>query len=136
MGKMERIEQCGLRIIITSSGIIHDTFIANGLDEYGVIDVNGATCEPINPSGLFAPEQQAFAFSADGAVVVSRTLLDADTLRWVHPVVGTVDFTRVAAEASLPSPGADDPDDSSGSRAWRLAACHAVLLVVLLAAGF
>jgi hypothetical protein len=99
-GHVERIEQCGLRIIVTSSGVIHDTYIANGREEDGVDDVQGGTCDPIIVAGLFHSENQSFVFYQNGAAVVSRQLIGADTLRWIHPTAGTVDYARATGTST------------------------------------
>ena len=99
-GHIERIEQCGLRIIVTSSGVIHDTYIANGREEDGVDDVQGGTCDPIIVAGLFHSENQSFVFYQNGAAVVSRQLIGADTLRWIHPTAGTVDYARATGTST------------------------------------
>ena len=100
-GHLERIEQCGIRIIVTSEGVIHDCFLANGRQEDGVDDVAG--CAPINPAGLFQPEQRRFTLYPNGVPadnstagpVVIRQLTGDDELQWIHPLVGVTNMTRL-----------------------------------------
>jgi hypothetical protein len=63
----ERIEQCGLRIIITGGGVVHDTYIAgtqtkNGTLANGVVDVSYYDCSPINVAGRFNATEKSFTF--------------------------------------------------------------------------
>jgi len=53
---VERIEQCGDRVIVTSDCVIHDFLHANGKVEDGVHDVTATAlpaCVPIKVSGYF-----------------------------------------------------------------------------------
>ncbi|HEY8171873.1 MAG TPA: hypothetical protein VIH21_02200 [Dehalococcoidia bacterium] len=49
---VERIEQCGDRVVITSEPIIHD-MRADGVLEHGVNDVAGANFAPIQVAAVF-----------------------------------------------------------------------------------
>ncbi len=83
---LERIEQCGNRVVITSAGIIHDMRTDGTLD-------NGAN--DISPSGdrIRASAQWNNGVLAltpwDVSTLVTRELVD-DQLTWEHPSAGTV----------------------------------------------
>ena len=49
---IERIEQCGNRVIVTSSGIIHD-MRCDGTYENGVNDISGRGAQPITVAAFF-----------------------------------------------------------------------------------
>lgn len=95
----ERIEQCGLRIIIVASGIIHDTFIADGTIEHGVNDVSYSECSPIRVSGLFDKNTSSFSFYTENyreglEPVVTRYKIDDNTFI-LHHSDGTGTYKKV-----------------------------------------
>ena len=49
---VERIEQCGDRVVITAGGVIHD-MRADGTLENGVNDVSGVNWSPIHVAAVF-----------------------------------------------------------------------------------
>jgi len=84
-GVIQQIEQCGLRIIITGDGVVHDVFLADGTLRNGVHDVNFETCDEIFSAGVFNKEKSSFSFYTEDyyeglAPVVVRTRIDAKTL--------------------------------------------------------
>jgi haloalkane dehalogenase len=81
VGHVERIEQCGNRVIITAGGVIHD-MRADGTLENGVNDVSAATCDPIQVAAEFTTgrlELRPFG----GPVLVSRWR-EGDELVWEY----------------------------------------------------
>jgi len=80
VGHIERIEQCGNRVVITAGGVIHD-MRADGTLENGVNDVSGWECQPIEVAAEFVDGQlQLRPFG--GPVAVTREL-DGEELVWV-----------------------------------------------------
>eukprot|EP01065_Artemidia_motanka_P000679 TRINITY_DN10307_c0_g1_i1.p2 TRINITY_DN10307_c0_g1~~TRINITY_DN10307_c0_g1_i1.p2 ORF type:complete len:203 (+),score=56.68 TRINITY_DN10307_c0_g1_i1:57-611(+) len=49
----ERVEQCGDRVTVTSSCVIHDFAHADGTVKHGVHDLSAVDCIPIRVAGLF-----------------------------------------------------------------------------------
>jgi hypothetical protein len=94
VGHIERIEQCGNRVVITSGTIIHDMRADGTLG-------NGAN--DINPNGCF--RIWASAQYLDGALVlhplgqsfftVTRRLEGDDELVWEYPSIGTTRMRRI-----------------------------------------
>jgi hypothetical protein len=81
VGHIERIEQCGNRVVITAAGVIHD-MRADGTLENGVNDVLESTCQPIEVAAEFVDGQlQLRPFG--GPVAVTRQL-DGDELVLVY----------------------------------------------------
>jgi len=96
VGHIERIEQCGNRVVITSGGVIHD-MRADGTLASGVNDVSAATCAPIQVAAEFSAgrlELRPFG----GPVLVSRWL-EGDELVWEY---GTT-TSRLRRISELPS---------------------------------
>jgi hypothetical protein len=91
----ERIEQGGDRVVVTTSGIIHD-MVADGILEHGVHDVN---------AGDFSTEIHVTATFEDGALVLRPDGLpgvevkrwrDGDRLVWQYHTLFTVTMERLA----------------------------------------
>ena len=81
VGHVERIEQCGNRVVIMGGGVTHD-MRADGTLENGVHDIAAATCAEIEVSAEFvdgALELRPFG----GDVLVTREI-DGDDLLWVY----------------------------------------------------
>lgn len=76
---VERIEQCGDRVVITSSGIIHD-MRADGTLEHGVNDVAARSGQPISVAASF--EQGKLVLRPFGGPVAVTRELDGDVLVW------------------------------------------------------
>lgn len=68
---VERIEQCGDRVVVTSSGIIHD-MRADGVLEHGVHDVSAANGGEIHVTASFE----------DGRLVLRPEGLPVEVVRW------------------------------------------------------
>ncbi|UCE84756.1 MAG: hypothetical protein JSU66_10365 [Deltaproteobacteria bacterium] len=78
-GHVERIEQCGNRIVITGGGVIHD-MRADGTLANGVNDVSAIDCNPIQVAAEFndgSHDLKPFGL----AVLVTRTL-EGEELIW------------------------------------------------------
>ena len=88
---IERIEQCGNRMVVTSAGVIHD-FMMDGTLENGAND--------INPQGQ---RIRASAIWEDGAVVMDPhnrpgkvvRKLEGEQMLWEHPIAGEVTNNRL-----------------------------------------
>ena len=81
VGHIERVEQCGNRVVITAGKIIHDMRTDDTL-ENGVNDVAAANCKKISVAARFIDgrlELRPF----DGPVMVTRHL-ESDEMVWVY----------------------------------------------------
>ncbi len=83
---VERIEQCGDRVVITSAGIIHD-MRADGTLANGVNDVAGANGAPIHVAALFNDGRLELYPNGigDGPPLVTRELV-AGEIVWNYVV--------------------------------------------------
>ncbi len=91
-GHIERIEQCGDRIVVTSGGIIHD-IRTDGTLAHGANDVS-AGCIRIRAAGEWVDESfHLRPFGGPLALVKRR--LEGDELVWDYPVIGTVRMRRI-----------------------------------------
>lgn len=68
---VERIEQCGDRVVVTSTGIIHD-MRADGVPEHGVHDVSAINGAEIHVTATFE----------DGRLVLRPEGLPIEVVRW------------------------------------------------------
>jgi hypothetical protein len=94
---VERIEQAGNRVIVTSSGVVHD-MVADGTCEHGVDDVMAAD---------FSTRIQVAATFEDGVLVLRpqgldgvevRRWRDGDQMVWRYHVLFEVRLERVDAD--------------------------------------
>jgi hypothetical protein len=86
-GHMERIEQCGDRIVVTTHGIIHD-FHADGTLKNGSRDTEGATNSCVNTWASMDVDPDAVLnfhpFGISSITIVKRWM-EGDELRWKYP---------------------------------------------------
>ncbi len=80
LSHVERIEQCGDRVVITAGGIIHD-MRADGTLEHGVNDVGAGSGVPIHVAAVF--EQGVLALRPNGGEIAVTRELDGDELIWI-----------------------------------------------------
>ncbi len=89
VGHIERVEQCGNRVVITGHGplaplgVIHD-MRADGTLENGVNDVSEILCWPIQVAAEFVDGKLALRPNG-GPVIVTREL-DGDEMIWVYAI--------------------------------------------------
>ena len=105
-GHVERIEQCGDRVVVTSTGIIHD-FRADGTLANGSRDIEPPRC--INTA-------VSVAFDSDGVLnfnpfglpftIVTRRM-DGDELTWTYPAID--EDVRMRRICTLPDGGLAAP---------------------------
>jgi hypothetical protein len=91
---IERIEQCGDRICITSTGIIHD-MRADGTVERGVHDVAVANGQPITMVCTFERGVHTLRPVGMADVEVTRRL-DGDQLVWDYGPMFTARLERIS----------------------------------------
>ena len=91
---VERIEQCGDRVCITSAGIIHD-MRADGTLENGVNDVAAANGHPISVACTFEDGVHVLRPSGMPEVEVTRRL-DRDQLVWDYGPLFTARLERIS----------------------------------------
>jgi len=92
---VERIEQCGNRVVITSGGVIHD-MRADGTLENGVNDVSGFDFQPISVAARF--EDSVLVLRPNDAFVAVTRHLEGDVLVWnLLPMKRVTRMRRVEA---------------------------------------
>jgi hypothetical protein len=91
MSHVERIEQCGNRVVVTSSGIIHD-MRADGTVEHGVNDVTPEG-RPISVVCTFEDGVHVLRPQGIAGVEVTRRL-DGDQLIWDYGPLFTARLER------------------------------------------
>lgn len=92
-GYVERIEQCGNRVVVTSRGIIHD-MRADGTLENGVHDVNAVGGQEIHVRCSFEDGVHVLRPEGMPGVEVTRRL-DGDHLVWSYGPMFTARLARI-----------------------------------------
>jgi hypothetical protein len=90
---VERIEQCGDRVCITSSGVIHD-MRADGTREHGVHDVAAVGGRPIEVVCTFEDGVHTLRPVDMPGIAVTRHL-DGDQLVWQYGPLFTARLERI-----------------------------------------
>lgn len=99
VGHVERIEQCGNRVVITGGGVIHD-MRADNTAANGVNDVSVMNCKPIRVSAEFV--NGSLDLKVLGFFIAAQRRLDGDELIFTY--LGNPNrLVRVCAGAPLPS---------------------------------
>lgn len=80
LSHVERVEQCGNRVVITSVPIIHD-MVCDGTLENGVNDVSGFNWQPINVAATW--EDGKHVLRPNNEMIAVTRELDGDELVWV-----------------------------------------------------
>ena len=91
---VERIEQCGDRVVVTSSGIIHD-FRTDGTLANGARDVRPQGCMNIAAAIAWRGDTLSFRPLGLPLEIVTRRLDDAGRLHWIYPGRGETVMERV-----------------------------------------
>ena len=105
VGHIERIEQCGNRVVVTAGGLIHD-LTGDGKLSGASNDVGRFRLGPLRlcvrtSATVEWHEKQLHFFAFGGPHVVTR-YLDGEELVWIYPRIGT---TRMERICKLPSAG-------------------------------
>lgn len=95
-GHVERIEQCGDRVCITSTGVVHD-MRADGTVEHGVHDVAAVGGQPIVVVCTFEDGVHVLRPEGMPGVEVTRQL-DGQQLVWRYGPMFTARLERIAPE--------------------------------------
>lgn len=93
-GHVERIEQCGNRTVVTSTGVIHD-FRTDGTLKNGARDISGPEC--LNIFVAIGYEDGVMKFRPFGLpkTIVTRRM-EGDELVWTYPMIdGDVRMKRI-----------------------------------------
>jgi len=94
VGHVERIEQCGDRVIVVGRSFIHD-FRTTGRLADGANDVNPRNCARVRATMAW-DDNKTLEFKAWGLVkVVTRRLQDQNTLVWEYPGQPTSRLKRI-----------------------------------------
>lgn len=86
-GHMERIEQCGDRIVVTANGIIHD-FHADGTLKHGSRDTEGPRNHCVNTwASMHVDTDAVLNFHPFGisSITIVKRWMEGDELRWKYP---------------------------------------------------
>ena len=98
LGQLQRIEQCGDRVVITSGGIVHD-MRCDGTEEHGVRDV--AAIDKTTPITVVATyEDKVHVLRPVGLPIEVTRRLDGDELLW-HYAGFVARLRRVDANEEL-----------------------------------
>lgn len=89
----ERVEQCGNRVVVTSTGVIHD-MRADGTVENGVHDVSAIDYRPIDVVATFEDGVLVLRPIGVPGVEVTRER-DGDELVWVYGPFAVVRMKRI-----------------------------------------
>ena len=89
----ERIEQCGDRVVVTSSGVVHD-MRADGTEEHGVHDVAAANGQEIAVVCTFEDGVHVLRPVGMPGIEVTRRL-DGDHLIWDYGPMFTARLERM-----------------------------------------
>lgn len=95
IGHVERIEQCGDRVVITSSTIIHD-MRADGTLRNGANDINPNGCFRIWAAADYIDGALVLQPFGQSLVTVTRRIAD-DELVWGYPSIGVTRMKRICA---------------------------------------
>ena len=79
-GHVERVEQAGNRIVITTGGLVHDMF-CDGTLENGVDDIAGFNGDRIRVAATFEDGVHKLRPGGGRVVAVTRRL-EGDEMRW------------------------------------------------------
>jgi hypothetical protein len=105
LGQLQRIEQCGDRVVITSGGIVHD-MRCDGTEESGVHDV--AAIDKTTPIVVVASyEDKVHVLRPVGVPIEVTRRLDGDVLVW-HYAGFVARLRRVQADEELLAAAADN----------------------------
>ncbi len=88
-GHIERVEQCGDRVIVVGSNFIHDFRTTGDLAD-GANDINPRNCMRIRAAIHWDADKTLVFRAFDLFDVVSRRLEDADTMMWDYGPAETV----------------------------------------------
>ena len=90
---VERIEQCGDRVVVTSSGVVHD-MRADGTEEHGVHDVAAVGGQEIHVVATFEDGVHVLRPVGMPGIEVTRRL-DGDHLIWDYGPMFTARLERI-----------------------------------------
>lgn len=79
LSHIERVEQAGIRVVITAGGVIHD-MVADGTLENGVNDVSARGFAPIQVAATF--EDGKLVLRPNNAFIAVTRHLEGDVLVW------------------------------------------------------
>jgi hypothetical protein len=84
LGHIERIEQCGNRVVVSGHRFLHD-FRTTGKLAEGANDINTRNCTRVRATMTW-DDEKVLRFKAFGFIpVVTRRLADENTLVWEYP---------------------------------------------------
>jgi len=91
-GHLERVEQCGDRVVVTAAGVIHD-MRADGTLRNGVNDVNPACMRIRNRTRYRDGVLEMDGYGIPWFRV--KRWMEGDELRWTHPQAGNHRMRRI-----------------------------------------
>ena len=93
---VERVEQCGNRVIVVSSGVTHD-MRCDGSYENGVNDVSGRGEMPISVAATFEDGVHTLRPKGMPGITVTRQIIDGE-LVWSYPPNRVTWMRRIETE--------------------------------------
>ncbi|MEQ8484581.1 MAG: hypothetical protein RIB46_09480 [Pseudomonadales bacterium] len=102
VGHVERIEQCGNRVVISGRRFIHDFRTTGGLAD-GANDINPGSCTRVRAAVHWNDARTLIFRAWDLLDVVSRRLEDQDTLIWEYPNQPTSRLKRICRLPAAPA---------------------------------
>ena len=92
---VERIEQCGDRVVITTLGVIHDHTSTQASDDVGPMEIGPLTFCMRTSHATTVWEDDELHFKLFGGPTVVKRYLKDGALIWTHPRFGTVKMKRI-----------------------------------------
>lgn len=104
-GHIERIEQCGNRLIVAGRRFIHD-FRTNGTLADGANDIDPRSCARVRAAVHWSEAKRLEFRPWNLVTLVTRKLEDEDTLIWEYPGQPTSRLKRICRLPGFPSSSA------------------------------
>ena len=106
---VERIEQCGDRVVVTAFGLIHDHSATMLSNDVSPVDIGPLTFCMRMSQATTVWEDGKLNFKLFGGPTVVKRYIEDDMFQWTHPRVGHVKMKRIC---KLPEHAKTSPDRS------------------------
>ncbi|MEP5765096.1 MAG: hypothetical protein ABJ308_10895 [Halieaceae bacterium] len=92
---VERIEQCGDRVVVTTLGVIHDHTSTNASNDVGPMEIGPLTFCMRTSHATTAWENNRLHFKLFAKRTVVERYIDDGTYQWTHPRFGLIKMKRI-----------------------------------------